>query len=398
MGGRLIVVVLLAACSSEPERKPPPPFRHNDFYAALQNHAESFTLVEGDWKEDYGDAPFYGAAFYAQEGTTSANQAHLQRADQVHTRNREVIRDALLMGDTNEILMAMLGMIEHIAATGDHTHMTALTEKMGALNNAIDIFNDYIEPDMISGYAIDTYGPTSINGLVALVNLQHAALLADENRSTYIEAAERMADRLEQRAWNGETYAFSDERNGLFLYPNITMILLNARLHEATGKQPYLDRAVATYEGIQPLRVDEDTTWVGPGRYRSPYSAEAMGATTDDYTTLSSQNYLLFALALLHQVTDDPEYVVEMDHVLDFLSDCLVGSWRLSHVHLAVCDPLCSGEQVCVETTCTPDAQSEGVLHHWIDGRIALPEDPEFFCSGCNLQLLYVMWYRQQLH
>ena len=30
-----------------------------------------------------------------------------------------------------------------------------------------------------------------------------------------------------------------------------------------------------------------------------------------------------------------------------------------------------------------------------MDGNIAVPEDPEFFCSGCNLQLLYVLWYRQ---
>jgi len=30
-----------------------------------------------------------------------------------------------------------------------------------------------------------------------------------------------------------------------------------------------------------------------------------------------------------------------------------------------------------------------------MDGRIALPEDREYFCSGCNLQFLYVLWYLQ---
>ena len=30
-----------------------------------------------------------------------------------------------------------------------------------------------------------------------------------------------------------------------------------------------------------------------------------------------------------------------------------------------------------------------------MDDKIAIPEDVEFFCTGCNLQLLYLMWYRQ---
>mgnify|MGYP006897292372 CR=1 FL=1 len=30
------------------------------------------------------------------------------------------------------------------------------------------------------------------------------------------------------------------------------------------------------------------------------------------------------------------------------------------------------------------------ILHHWMNGRAAIPEDPEYFCSGCNLQTLYI--------
>ncbi len=36
------------------------------------------------------------------------------------------------------------------------------------------------------------------------------------------------------------------------------------------------------------------------------------------------------------------------------------------------------------------------LLHHWIDGRIAHPDDPDYFCSGCNLQTLYVLRYLQE--
>jgi len=87
--------------------------------------------------------------------------------------------------------------------------------------------------------------------------------------------------------------------------------------------------------------------------------------------------------------------VAEADTVLTFIRDYLVGTWRLSDLHRGTCQPACPAADVCVAVTCLPDAAHPGVLHHWMDGRLALPSDPEFFCSGCNLQLLYVMWYRQ---
>jgi len=48
-----------------------------------------------------------------------------------------------------------------------------------------------------------------------------------------------------------------------------------------------------------------------------------------------------------------------------------------------------------VDGQCLDDVCHCGILHHWMDGRIALPSDPEFFCDGCNHQLLYLLWYRQ---
>jgi hypothetical protein len=32
-----------------------------------------------------------------------------------------------------------------------------------------------------------------------------------------------------------------------------------------------------------------------------------------------------------------------------------------------------------------------------VDGRLAKPEDGTLFCSGCNLQTLYVLGYRRAL-
>ena len=91
-----------------------------------------------------------------------------------------------------------------------------------------------------------------------------------------------------------------------------------------------------------------------------------MGAKTDDYSTLSSQNYLTLALTLLYQNTHRQSYFDEALFVLEFVR---------SHLY---------------------DPASGHILHHFIDGRIALPSDPEYFCTGCNLQFLYAVFLLQQ--
>ena len=138
---------------------------------------------------------------------------------------------------------------------------------------------------------------------------------------------------------------------------NVVMIIALARMYQATTEEPYLQRAEALYDAIQPLRCPDR-----PG-YHSPYSAEVMGATTDDYTTLSSMNYSLFAFALLNQITEKQIYRDEIDSILDFI-----------RLYLFV-------------------PEDGRVYHHWMDGRLAVPEDPEYYCIGCNLQLLYVIWW-----
>ena len=71
-----------------------------------------------------------------------------------------------------------------------------------------------------------------------------------------------------------------------------------------------------------------------------------MGATTDDYSTLSSQNYLMFALALLNRTTGKAIYCSELREVRRFVEDYLF-------------DP----------------AQGR-LLHHWIDGDLVSGYSP----------------------
>ncbi len=398
----VMCTVALLGCPVEPEPEPPEPpdtsFQHAGFYADVQEWAETLTRVDGDWKEDWGDGAFFGLAFYAREGAESGNDEYLVIADELYQRNLQLIRDEdLLTGDVNEIAMSLLGLLEYMAATGDTGDLEHVDAVLGTLADLMEMAGYYLPPEAIGSWAVDFYGPTSINALLALIFAQRALLVGGEGSDEFADTGAAMADAIDAEMWNGSYYVMSEDRPGLFLYPNVSMILLHARLHQLNGEDAHRDRALATHAGIQPLRVDEASGLAGPGRYRSPYSAEIEGAQTDDYSTLSAQNYLMMALMMLHEITDDPAYLLEVDAILDFVEGRLVGEWCLSHVHLDECDPGCDDGVVCVDDVCMEDTCQLGVLHHWIDGRVASPEDSAFVCSGCNLQLLYVMWYRRDV-
>jgi len=400
---KILLVVFLAAalsggCSSNSEGLPA--FEQQQFYLALQDCAAKFLDVSGQWMEDFDDGAFYGPAFFAWAGKTEGNQDYLDLAAAAETRNLGVIRTAnLLTGDVNLIVMAALGTVEYMAATGEREGLSDLD---GLVSNMIDLvgsFGWYVTPDLSPGYAMETYGPTAINGLMVLLPLQRALQLEGADHKSTIDFAEKVLARIDERSWNGKYYEFDDgvSRPGLYLYPNITMIILNARLFQLTKTASYRARALDVYNGMQPLKVTLQSGLAAPGRYRSPYSAEHMGATTDDYSTLSSQNYLMLSLMLLYQLSGDVAFIKEADSVLGFLNDFLWGQSCLTDIHLVECDPACDTDQACLKMSCFDDSCHCGVLHHWMDGRLAQPADPEFFCSGCNLQLLYIMWYRQNM-
>ena len=396
----VLILVLGFGCASDLQQEPdpdaPPSFRHAEFYESVQEWAEDLTRIDGDWREDWGDGAFFGLGFYAREGTSSSNDEYLAIAGELMARNLALIDEQnLLTGDINEIAMCLLGLLEYAAATGDTSGLPVIDEMIGVLNELVEVTGYYFPPEAVDSFAMDFYGPTSINGLLALISLQRAYLFDGDDG--LVEVAARVVEQIEAHAWNGTYYTFSDTREGLYLYPNVTMILLNVRLFQLTADAAYLDRALATHQGIQPLRVDEASGLAGTGRYRSPYSAEIEGAETDDYSTLSSQNYLMMALMVLYEITEDAAYLLEVDAVLDFVEQHMVGQWCLSHFHTEGCTTPCDEGDVCIDESCWEDTCQIGVLHHWIDGRLAVPEDTVLICSGCNLQLLYVMWYRQNL-
>jgi hypothetical protein len=261
-----------------------------------------------------------------------------------------------VLDNLEEVMMAALGLVEYAAQTGDQTLVPDLENFIETINSLTVGLGRYI--DVSAGkFAIQTYGPTAITAAVALLNLQYATYLKTPLAPERVAFAREVVATIEEKARYGEGYRVKPGEDLLELYPNTMMMLVLARLYEQTGETQYLDAAERVFRFIQPLRNR------ARGGYNSPYSAATMGARTGDYSTLSSQNYLTLALLVLFEDTGNRRYFEEATFVLTFIHD---------HLY---------------------DSLQGRVLHHFIDGRIALPSDPEYFCTGCNLQLLYVLWY-----
>ncbi len=333
------------------------------FFERMLATTVDFGERDGEWTEDYGDAPFYGTALHARLAAEDRGPRFAEVAARARGYDRWVVEQAngdrdWYLANMEEALMAALGLIEYAAVTGDMGDLPLIDAFVDETNQLVWLFANYLPSGAeIGSFALTTYGPTSITGGAALLNLQYAYYLDTPLSAERVETATEMVTAIDRNAWDGTRYLFEPGEEQLFLYPNTMMILVHCRLHQLTEDEAHLTRALAVFDAIQPLRAEER------GGYRSPYSAEYMGATTDDYSTLSSQNYLTLALALLYEQTGDRTFFDEAVFVLDL--------GRL-HLHEPVEDKL---------------------LHHWMDGRIAQPEDPEYWCSGCTLQYLYVIWY-----
>jgi hypothetical protein len=356
----------LLSCGGTPSFAdgPNPALEPEMFRAVLRQLTAPESLPRvGDWPGDLGDANYYGEGFFLRYGSASGNSLQLSLATDTESFDEALIDRSLqdlggLLDKLEDVMMASFGLIEGTTAGPlESGHVERVERVIDVLNSLSGVYDYYPEKDVPStGFGLTTYGPSAINGGLALLNLEWAIVADDATQQRRIGTARTILEAGRQKGFDEKTgyYRFSNTRSGLDLYPNVVQMIAHLRLHQLTGESLYLNRAIDLHRAIQPLQVK------GEGRYRSPYSAEAMGAKTDDYTTLSSQNYTLIALALLYRATGDPAYKQEVIAILQFLRTHLLQEGR--------------------------------VLHHWMDGRAALPQDKEYYCSGCNLQLLYVIW------
>jgi len=341
------------------------PDEHEDlwaFYELMEENALAFAYADGAWEWDQGDGRFYGNAFYAQVGHGEDVEAYRVIAGEVRDRNIVLLENAIsdfsyFVDHLEEVIMAAQGLMEYSHVTGEEDFLPQVESIIDSANDLLALYGDYLDVGDVESWALELYGPTTITAGLALLNLQYAMNLSTDRRTERIDRAIEIVESIDANVLDGSRYLFGPGEARLFLYPNVMMIIVLTRLHELTGTAAYLDTAEGVFDAIQPLKYSDR-----PG-YHSPYSAELMGAETDDYSTLSTHNYTTLALLELYRHTDDEIYLAEAFDVLDFI-----------RLYLYKAD--------------------EGrILHHWMDGRIAQPEDFEYWCSGCNLQFLYVVWY-----
>jgi len=396
-----------ASCSDEPSTEVPvrvaPPSRHGALVEELAADARAFAFADGDWLEDLGDAPFYGLAWLARRAQAGALDADGRaRLDAAVARARKLVGGDLLEGDVQDKVMAALGLIEYVAASGDRSFLPELDDFVDRLDSLTKLLGDYIEVGAAESWALRTYGPTAVTALVALVLAQHALFVGGERQRERIDRVVAIDAKIREKAHGDLTdaatgravrgYAFAPGQAGLVDYPNLAMLLLKARLFRLTKDEVFRLEARAVYVALQPLKLSD-----APARYSSPYAKASLGVDTRDLSTLSSQNYLALGLLLLFEITGDQRFVDEADRMLDGIF-ALRGPWCTTHVHdPAACTPVCAEKQACVGGACEPERCTTGLLHHVIDGRLAAPGEGTLFCSGCNLQTLYVAGYRRML-
>jgi hypothetical protein len=368
MRRRLVVVAgVLAVCGCGPAKpldEGPLPTREPEMFQALLTYltqAESLPQA-GDWPLDQEDANQYGAGFFYRYGAASHNGGQLDLAEETTLRNAALVDEinrspALLLESPNAAFMAAFGLVEDYTARPDPLSLQRLDDFLALLDTIGEGLHYF--PDTFSDEQ-NMFGPTVLNAGMAILFLEHALDNDCPSRDAHVATAEKILAAGKAQAYDEATgaFVFSPQRSGLHLYPNVMEMLAYLRAYQLTGKSEHLDFARHLYDAIQPLKV------AGEGRYRSPYSAVMQGAQTDDYTTFSSQNFTMMTFAVAYQITGDEVFEQEIDAILDW-----------------------------IRTTLYVDEAAGGrVLHHWMDGRVAVPEDPEFYCSGCNLQFLYLVW------
>jgi len=321
-------------------------------------------FVDGQWHKHYGDAPMYGPAFDLAWWARTQDVAHKDRAVAALERNLVVVEDAIAdtLGAVEQletVAMSLLGLFEAGLYLDDERYHEAADTLMITLDSLTVGLGDYLEMD-VGAFAANTYGPTAISSFMALLHLEHALAHPDHDREHHLQRARDILKHVWEIAFDEQLGAlrFAPDDTRLMLYPNITMMLAYGRAYQLDPDPQHIEKIRTLFAGIQPLKDPDGDN------YHSPYSAEYMGATDPNYTTLSSQNYLMLGLWLAHTATGEVAWLDELELVLDFVATHLLDDHGR-------------------------------IVHHWMNGGPAVPEDPEYYCTGCNLQTLYMMMQLQ---
>ncbi len=321
--------------------------------------ADPAYYADGEWHHHFGDARMYGPAFDLASWALGGDASHFERAEAVLANDEQLARNAAAnllgsLGDVPNVAMALMGLLEAGRYAPDPAQHEAADALLDAIEPLAQSLGDYLELPDTGGYD-NLYGPTAVSGFIPMAHLEHAAAYPDDDFDAHVQRAREALEHIRARAWDAElgAYRFAPDDPRLMLYPNAVMMLAWGRLYELAPDDDVRAHIEAIRTGIEPLRDPQGD------HFHSPYSARYMGAQTDDYTTLSSQNYLMLGLWFGWQATGEAGYLADLAAILEWLNGHLLAGGLL--------------------------------VHHWIDGRPATPEDKVDLCIGCNLQTLYIL-------
>ena len=300
----------------------------------------SETHVEGDWEGDFGDATCYAPPVLIGEGLASCDEAMVELGWATVAREYAVIDDFL--ESPEEALIGGLGLTQVYTFVPDPEVATQCRSLIELVETTLPVIGlDGLLPVAMS----EPYGQTAATAIVVALMLMYVDLV-DADDAHVLERGLEIAADIRAASYDDAQgfYRRAPDVEELYLYPNVAMMLVHTLTHRLTGDAGELDEARALLTAIEPLRVAE------VGAYHSPYQGEA-----DDYISLSSQNYLTMALIYLFDETGDAALLEAATAEIDFIQEFLL---------------------------------HEGIAyHHWENS-----ERAGWYCTGCNFQLLFVLW------
>jgi len=319
-------------------------------FNALFNKVLDYTLSQvpvhpdGDTVGDFGDSTAYGPAALLSLG----KEEHRELALRIAGREAQLLDDPLWIINIVEVFIGTVGNYKAYEFTQEEAYRNTVEDVLDRFNEILDLALDLL-------IIIDAipYGPTTIAGGIAMYNLQYGFSIGQTPRTdAYAAHGLDLIERIDAHAYDAENryYWYAKFNDKCSSYPNAIMIIALCRAFQVTGDQAYLDRAMAVAETVEARLLVEPL-----GGY---YGAQG---SYDTYMALSNNNYLIQALLFLAEVSGETIYLERVHRTIGFVEQYL-------------CEP------------------GEGICYH----DLRRGHRMDWFCSGCNWQILYnILEYRR---
>ena len=195
----LLVLALTPACGDDDEvtlsSGPEPAYEQQMYRQVLRQLTSPKALpVKGNWPLDYGDANVFGPGLMYRYGAAGQNALQLQVGRDNTTHNTRVLTDALaqlgtLLNQLEEVIMASFGLIEAYAQEPDDATRKLLDKTLDVINAMARGVSYYPAGLSVGKFGVSTYGPSSTNASIALLNLEYALLVGGTLKQQRIKTA-----------------------------------------------------------------------------------------------------------------------------------------------------------------------------------------------------------------